>query len=155
MGGMMKKVIFFCLVAILMSSLAYADAAQDYFNKGRKYYYQEDYDKALECFQEAVQIQQRSGEEPYPMLYMNIGSCYLRKGNYSKAEEYLEKAIERYPDTLPKQKSQAYTNLGVLYFEKGNYDEAIECHKEAIQLDPNNEQAHKNLAIALEKAENQ
>ena len=145
------RIILICLTLVLMAFSVYADTAEDYFNTGKKYYYQQDYDKALEYFQKSFQMQERSGRDPFPVLYMNIGACYLHNGNYTEAEEYLKKAIKRFPDAWTNKKSLAYSNLGVVYFKKGDFNNAVECQKKAIQLDPNNENANKNLAAALKR----
>jgi tetratricopeptide (TPR) repeat protein len=57
--------------------------------------------------------------------------------------EYLESARLE-PDV-----SRTFYNLGVAYGELSQWKAAIEAYKRAIQLDPNDWQAHSNLAMAL------
>ncbi len=47
----------------------------DYWNKGVEFARAENWEKAIECYENAVEI------KPNPALYTNLASCYNNLGN--------------------------------------------------------------------------
>ena len=64
-------------------------------NLGNVYKNQGRYDLAVEMYQKAVEIDQRTGDEPgLAADYGNLGTVHLELGNYTQAIEMHQKALE-------------------------------------------------------------
>ena len=104
----------------------------------------EKYDKEIECYQKAVEINPEDAK-----AYYNMGIAYSDKGNYDKAIECYQNAIEIDPLY-----ARAYYNMGRTYFDKGNYDKEIECYQKAVEINPDFAMAYNNMGIAYGDKEN-
>ena len=114
----------------------------DYFNeKGRIYEFMGKYNFALEYFQKALFIHEKTlGKENLitSVDYSNLGTIYLMTENYDKAQEYLQKSLsidekilgENHPKT-----SIRYNNLGAFFRAIGNYKIAIEYFQKSLTID--------------------
>ena len=112
--------------------------ANEWFEKGRNYSLNKDYDKAIEAYTKAIAL-----DPNYADAYNNRGVAYWDKGQYDRAIEDYNKAI-----TLDPKDAAAYNNRGVAYNDKGQHDRAIEDFNKAIALDPNNASAYNNRGFA-------
>jgi superkiller protein 3 len=65
-----------------MKALEYNDTAVDCYEKGN-------FDKAIECWQKAIEL-----EPDFAEAFFNMGMAYETKGNKSKAAECKKKAEE-------------------------------------------------------------
>ncbi len=104
---------------------ALSNIASIYRDKG-------DYDKALEYYQQALELSE--DDKQRATNYNNIASIYFAKGDYNKAIEYLQKAIEleeRVGDYHGV--AQSYLNLGVTYIEAKNYELAEKYLTEGLK----------------------
>lgn len=107
---------------------------------GLHYYKKQDYDKAIEYFNKAMDTDEK---------YFNLGCAYYKKQDYTKAKAYFVKAIEKQQDK--KELSNYYYNLGNSNFKLGNVSEAKQNYIKSLILNPNNFDAKYNLAIVLFK----
>lgn len=71
-----------------------------------------------------------------------FGKDYIERGDYRGAITVLEEASERFPDV-----SYIENNLALAYFCARKFDKATERVRDILQRDPNNVQAHCNLAL--------
>src|SRR3990170_5551095 len=114
-------------------------SAADWFKKGRQYWLNKEYDKAIEAFTSAIALDPNDA-----VAYNNRGVVYGRdKGQYDRAIEDFNKAIQLDPND-----AAAYNNRGLAYDDKGQYDRAIEDYNKAIALDPNLAAAYNNRGNA-------
>ncbi len=118
--------------------------AEDWFQKGYNSFEIEEYDKAIECFQKAIEIHPDFAE-----AYYNMGTVYHYKGNYDRAIECYHKALEINPNH-----AKAFNNMGSSYYYKINYDKAIECYHKAIEINPDYADAYYNMGIVYGKKRN-
>ena len=136
---MKKKLFVYLLICVLLFSCTKTnEEASKYIINGNAYFNDGLFDKAIECYQKAIEI--------YPDFagaYYNMGIAYYNKGNYEKAIECYQNAIEIYPLY-----ARAYYNMGFAYSDKGNYEKAIECYQNAIDIDPEDASAYNNMGIA-------
>lgn len=108
--------------------------ANAYNNIGTIYYYQGDYNMALENLFAALKIREETGDrEGIAASYTNIGSIYYMQGNYDKAlEKHLASLkitqelllITQSPDKYRKLRGSiaaSYSNIGTIYTEQGNF----------------------------------
>ncbi|ABR55732.1 tetratricopeptide repeat protein [Methanococcus aeolicus] len=102
---------------------------EGYLKKGNEYKDKEDYDKAIEYYNEALK------NYPYKFkwrIFINLGHCYYLKKDYDEAiKNYKEASKNDYPD---KEKWIVCINLGQCYNSKKEYDKAIEYYKKGLRL---------------------
>ena len=115
-----------------------------YCSLGLAYSTQGNYDKAIECYQKAIDL-----DPKYSDAYNNLGSVYYTQGNYDKAIEYYQKAIDLDPHSY-----MAYNNLGAAYDGKGDYHKEIECFQRAVQLKPRYVTPYDNLGVIYDNRGN-
>ena len=133
-----------------------------YYLFGNAYNDKKEYDKAIEAFEKAIEINPKKDEAYYNMgnayndkkeydkaieinpkkdeAYYNMGNAYNDKKEYDKAIEAFEKAIEINPKD-----AKAYYNMGYAYNDKKEYDKAIEAYKKAVKINPKDAYAYNNL----------
>ena len=114
------------------------DDANAYYYMGSAYYKKNNYDKAFEYYEKAIELELDNSE-----AFFNIGNAYYNTGNYGNAFEYYKRAIELNLDN-----PEAYFNIGNAYYDKCYYDEAIECYEKAIELKPDYADAYYYLGNA-------
>ena len=107
-------------------------------NAGVAAYHNGQYEKALELFRRAIDI-----NPDFTEGYNNLGLTYTEMQAEEKATEAFKKAIELNPDL-----AATYNNLGYVFYRLGSYSEAIEMYNEAIGRSGNNSSAYTNLGNA-------
>ncbi|XP_042323570.1 protein O-mannosyl-transferase TMTC1 isoform X4 [Sceloporus undulatus] len=101
---------------------------------------QENYNKALEAIDKALQLKPKD-----PKV---ISELFFTKGNQLREQNHLDKAFESYKvsvDLNPEQ-AQAWMNMGGIEHIKGNYITARNYYEKALQLVPNSKLLKENLA---------
>ncbi len=109
-----------------------------------------DYEKAIECYSEALKTNKSSAK-----LYYNIGIAYSKFNQIDKAIQAFESAIEYRPKY-----AQAWYHIGLLHARKQNATQSIYAYQQAVRIKPDYRSAQLNLAVSLtrigelKKAEN-
>ena len=133
----MKKILV--MIALTLSFLVGNDAER-YMELGYDSYKDGDYNKALEYYNKALDIQKQILGEKDPdtvASYISIGRIYYVLGSYNKALEYYNKALdirkqisgERHPNT-----AIIYNNIGGVYYVLGDYNKALEYYKKSLDI---------------------
>ena len=132
-----------------------------YYNLGLVYDDWEQYDKAKQQYQLAIESDPDSSE-PFVQLnaYNNLGRLYILKKNYTTALSKLNKALtlittvqlqtEKELERLEKTRYSLFKNLGWVQLEMEIYVEAEAFLREAIPLAPERAPAYCLLAQVLE-----
>jgi tetratricopeptide (TPR) repeat protein len=164
------------LVVVLLSMGATLDhyrasqAVSRLLVEGARFEAAQQYDRALESFQEAARRAPRD-ERPHqqlgalylaerkydeaiqefeaagrlspgdPQPQLGLGMAYRLKGDVARARQIFEAALGKNPQTAEGQRL-----LADLYAEQKLYGEAIAHYQEALRLEPNMAEAHNNLA---------
>lgn len=102
---------------------------------GRNYTMMEQYEKAIEEYQEALRVHPNNTN-----ALLNTGYCYLKMGRLDDAEHFFKRFLAIMPDV-----AKGYNNLGIVYFSKRDYEQAAQCYKKALELEPGYGEAHFNL----------
>ncbi|MBK9440861.1 MAG: tetratricopeptide repeat protein [Comamonadaceae bacterium] len=110
-----------------------------HFYLGNLHLADEQWDMALESYQEAIAL----GAD-YSALHGFLGGLLLRKNQIVSACSHLERAIELEPSI-----TEAHHDLGVVYHRLGKIDKAIQQQRIALSQDPNLLHAHSCLLYAL------
>jgi superkiller protein 3 len=132
----------------------YLWASDIYVSQGVNYISKEEYEKAIESFEEAIRLNPKDGQS-----YNNLGFVYMQKKEYDKAIKFYKQALEIYAnykslEELPnwehyppkaakiaknKKKnaySLTYSLLGTLYFKTKKYKKAIEVYEKYLEYKP-------------------
>jgi tetratricopeptide (TPR) repeat protein len=112
--------------------------ANAYATYGRAYLGSKDYDRAIEAYNNAIELNPK-----FAGPYIDRGVAYHYLNNITKEIADYSKAIELDPS------AQAYNNRGTVYFDLRDYAKAIEDYRIALKLDPNYSSAASNLDLAL------
>lgn len=111
------------------------DSPESWCGRGMDYYEASDYQKAVECFQEALK---RNPE--YVQACYNLGLTLDNCKRYDQALQCYNRTLELKP-THP----NAWNNKGVILYRRGERQEAIECYEKAISY--GSKDAEHNLEI--------
>jgi len=106
---------------------------------GNVYFGMEEYDKAEECYNEALRIDPMNEE-----AWNNKGFLYFTQSKFDMALNCYEKAIEINPSYR-----QAWYNKGYTYHAMGNLSKAIYNYWMALRIDSQDEVAWNNMGNAL------
>ena len=105
-------------------------------NIGVSYYFQGDYPKAFEHYEQAMNAYVAAkNQRGISSIYNNLGIIFRRQGNYAKALDYYQKALtiqEKIKDE--KLVSYSYNNLGLISSKQGNYKQALAYYEKSLLL---------------------
>ena len=101
-------------------------------SRGVAFGHQGEYDRAIEDFNQALQI-----NPTFALAYNNRGLAYNAKGDPDRAIEDFSQAIKLNPRNF-----DTYYNRGLTYNAKGDFDHAIEDFSQAIKTNPMNAQIY-------------
>jgi len=142
---MKNKIVFIALIFALVFGAVgvygQSAAAKDANNRGLEAYKQQNYDKAITEFTEAIRLY-----PDYALAYFNRAEAYCRKDNYDRGIADFTQAIKLDPDD-----EDFYSERGFAYIMKKDYDRAIADFYEALEIDPDCEDAIEGLEIARER----
>ncbi len=128
----------------ILSSLYFKIWYIGIYNKGRSYYLNKEYDKALEIFEDEIKSGKKSAE-----LYFNLAQTYGKLGKKEKEIESYENSIKT-DNTI----KETYFNLANAYEDIGEIDKAILNMKNAILIDSDYSKAHYSIALLYHKINN-
>ncbi|MCF8229794.1 MAG: tetratricopeptide repeat protein [Bacteroidales bacterium] len=106
-----------------------------YFNKGRIYRKQQQFDSAFSAYENALEIAEEIQDE---ILIANIklaqGNYYTELDDYYSALQCFTKARQTYEKFDSSQLSKVYNGLGIVYVALGDFKEAISYYKKALAI---------------------
>lgn len=110
--------------------------AVQYHEAGYNFFQVSQNDKAIECFQKALEIIRKQGNEGEIATFLsNIGSVYDSLGQHDKAIEHYQQALE-IDRKLGREAEVAVrlNNIGSVYDSWGQYKKAIEYYQQALEI---------------------
>ena len=146
--------------------------AEGHLIKGNAYYSEKKFNKAIEEYTEAIELNPKDANAYYNRgtvygkdikefdkaiedynktieidpkhanAYNNRGNVYINIKKFDKAIEDYNKTIEIYPKD-----ANAYNNRGIVYTNIKKFDKAIEDFNKAIELNPKLAEAYNNRGV--------
>ena len=121
------------------------ETRNELLRKGLELLYSGKYEKAMECFDKAIEL---SGDPPYPSPWIGKATILNILGNTEEAIKCLDKVIKMtddYPDVrysddewlhedTQDYQALAWYNKGVMLLDGS--EEALKCFDKAVELDP-------------------
>ena len=111
-------------------------------NLGWKAFEDNDYDKAIRRFEQAIKA-----DSKLEIAHYNLGCAYLKMKKYTGAVDAFDKAVD-----LDPRFKEAHYNLSLARFRINTLQQAKQAVEKALSIDPNYQLAH-NLLIAIENAQ--
>src|SRR3989344_2219683 len=127
---------------IMAEKDTYLDSGGVYSNLGFSYYYQKDYQRALELFEKAKEL-----EPQLPLIYHNLGNVYDELGQYDLAIENFQKALELRDFGEYYNYAETYNNMAIVYQNQNDFARAVENFQKAIEIDPTYFRAYSNWGV--------
>ena len=118
---------------------AYPDDERAHFNLGGWHFGQQEYDKAIEHYRKATEL-----EPAYSTAYNLLGYSYRQAGDFAAAE----KAFQKYIELIPKDPNP-YDSYAELLLKMGRFDDSIAQYRKALEIQPNFINAHQGIAMDL------
>ncbi|MGL5646671.1 MAG: tetratricopeptide repeat protein [Clostridium sp.] len=112
--------------------------SKEQFHKGKEYIKQKNYEKALECFTNSIEM-----DRNYKEAFCGRGIAYANQGKYEEAIKDYNKAIE-----IDREYKEAFNNRGIAHKYKEEYEKAIEDFTKVIELDKDYKEAFFYRGIA-------
>ncbi|MGB6481894.1 MAG: tetratricopeptide repeat protein [Candidatus Acidiferrales bacterium] len=125
------KAIQSCTKAIEAGNLSEYEFIHSLDSRGWAYYRTGDYDKALQDFNQAIQL-----KPDYAYAFNNRGLVYSKQGNYDRAIEDFNQAVLLKPDF-----AIAFDNRGLAYEGKNDIERAFRDFDQAAKLRPDDAEA--------------
>lgn len=118
------------------------NATKKAYNDGNNAYKLDQYQKALDHYNEAISI-----DSSFALAYYGKGLALKKLRKYEEATEAYRAAVRH-----NKMFSKAYIALGKIYSDRNMVDNAIKTYQQAVENDPSSEKAYYELgAIYLNK----
>jgi lipoprotein NlpI len=124
--------ITYCTRAIESGQLSGKGLAFAFYRRGNAYNEQGDYDRAIDDYNEALQLNPKHAN-----ALSNRGVAYGHKGEYDLAIQSYDEALRLNPRHL-----NALYNRGNAYTRKGEYDRAAQDYDQVLQLNPKHTNAY-------------
>jgi len=123
----------------------HCDIADDLLAMGYQFCSEEKYERAQECFEQAMAVLQRlypAGEHPQghrllAVATMGLGSALQSQGDFAGAEKLSRHAVEMYRLLYPLGHHElvvSHNELGMLLTNKGEHDKAIRHLEQAVEM---------------------
>ncbi|MDU2360549.1 MAG: DUF2225 domain-containing protein, partial [Campylobacter concisus] len=118
---MLRKILLAISLVVLAACATTMDDADDYSIAAYEYYQNGNYQKAIEAYTKALEIQENilgKDDIKNAVIYNNMGLAYAFMGEYEKALEFATKALAIQEKILGKENTEvatSYNNMGLIY----------------------------------------
>ena len=114
--------------------------ASTFIELGNSYKKMAEFDKAMDYYQAALQIDEKKLGPNHVALavsYNNIGLVYRNKGELDRAKDYYQRALEIQEKQLGSNHvdvAVSYNNIGGVYCDQGDLDQAMDYYQRALEI---------------------
>ncbi len=136
------------LVSMMLATAVFAQKENTDIANGNKLYREKQYDKAIEAYNKALQLNPDNAIARY-----NLAAARFRTGKFEEAQKAYESVGKDSKEEALKQKSTY--NEGVSLTRQKKLAESIEAYKQALRMNPTDEDTRFNLQKALEELRKQ
>ena len=124
-AGLISAILLFAPAHSHASNDPNKDKIQSILDRGGRLVQSKQYDKAIEEYQKALQVDPKSRS-----TLLALGSVSVLAGKYDKAEEYTQSLIQIEP-SYP-----AYKNMAIILANQSRFEEAVDFYKKALEFSP-------------------
>jgi|SRR5687768_3135467 len=145
----MKLIGLFVIIMLVCLSANDLSAQADYsFSRnGDKFFEEGRYPDAETSYRKALQL------KPKASTTYNLANSMFLQDRIPEAIAEYKKAITAAEDADVKQRG--YYNMGNAYFQNNEFGQSINAYKEALKINPADEDAKKNLMLAMRQMKQQ
>lgn len=106
------------------------------FYIGLAYYFQNQYDPAIDYFKQAARLREKLDDRSGLAMCLNrTGNTYQLKGDFIEAFKYYQEAMDIFKEIDAKKEiARTLTNLGSIHQKQGNYKNAIDYYLKALNM---------------------
>lgn len=134
--------IFFCLC-----ERGWGQADYPWLRVGDELYKNHGYTDAETAYRKALE------EKDKPSTAYNLGNTVYNQNRLPEAIQQYQKSIESASDT--DLKAKAWYNIGNAHFQNKDFENSVKAYKESLKLHPEDEDAKKNLMLAMQQYQQQ
>jgi len=135
------------LCAICTATGAWAQADYPWLRTGDELYNNRAFTDAETAYRKAQE------EKKKPTTSFNLGNTIYYQNRIPEAIQQYEKSIAASTD--PQLKAKSWYNLGNAHYQNQDYAKSIQAYKESLKLQPQDEDAKKNLTLAMRQQQQQ
>ncbi len=128
---------FLVILSSCQSSPERERLAKDYYNIGNAYFDLEQYDKAVEYYDRALQLDPTINQAVF-----NMARTKIETGDFRRALKLLNRLLESDPENVMVLEMIAYT-----YYRMDSFPQAVDLYKRILVLNPYNKKALYNISI--------
>ncbi len=113
-------------------ALSKSKEANEHYNKGNSLLNQQNYKKAIQEFQKAMEY-----DHQFVFALDHISLCYRKLGDLEESIKYNQKSLDIYPEG-----DIALTNRAAIYSFQKDYPQALKYYKQLAAFHPNNPEGY-------------
>lgn len=139
--------LFINIILVVTSGIVHAQKDYAVLRQGDEFFEEGRYTDAETAYRKAIEL------NPKPSSSYNLANSMFLQDRIPEAVEEYKKAITSADNVEVKQRG--YYNMGNAYFQNKEYQQSINAYKEALKLNPVDEDAKKNLMLAMRQLKQQ
>lgn len=121
-------------MALIACASSYNKLAKDYYEQGQMFYERMEYDRSIDNYSKALEIEPNSPENH--KIYFDRGRAYFKNREYEKAIYDYTRALELTPAGESESKFIILEARGYAYLLNKQYEDSIHDYSRAINLKP-------------------
>ena len=128
------------MLIIKIYIINFLEAKMDTFNEANKLYNSKKYEKAIDLYMKAIDL-----DENKACAYYNAGVCFIKLKNFNSAIDMIKNALSF------KKESKYFFNLAYCYAMKENTNKALIYFNRAWSLDCSDTDCEKAINLIMSK----
>lgn len=135
------------LFTVLCIGTTMAQADYPWLRTGDELYKRHSFTDAETAYRKAQE------EKDKPTTSFNLGNSIYHQNRLPEAIQHYQESIASTED--PELKAKAWYNLGNVQYESQDFEKSMQAYKESLKLQPEDEDAKKNLMLAMRQYQQQ